>query len=127
VFLIIYLGVIIRYMNLENLIQRIVDFRDARDWKQFHNPKDLALSLVLESTEVLEHFQWKNGEELDKYVVEHKEDISDELADVLYWVLLMSYDLNIDVLKALDKKQTKNEEKYPVDKAKGNHKKYNQL
>lgn len=114
-------------MNLDKLVKRIIDFRNARDWKQFHNPKDLALSLVLESTEVLEHFQWKNSEELKKYVVEHKEDIGEELADVLYWVLLMSHDLNIDVLKALDKKQTKNEEKYPVEKAKGNHKKYNQL
>jgi NTP pyrophosphatase (non-canonical NTP hydrolase) len=114
-------------MNLENLIKRIIDFREARDWKQFHNPKDLALSLVLESTEVLEHFQWKNGEELKKYSEEHKEEIGEELADVLYWVLLMGHDLNIDVLKALDKKQTKNEEKYPVEKAKGNHKKYNKL
>jgi NTP pyrophosphatase (non-canonical NTP hydrolase) len=113
--------------NLKELTKRIVDFRDARDWKQFHNPKDLAISLVLEAGEVMEHFQWKNKEEMDRHVIEHKEEVSDELADTLYWILLMSHDLKIDVLDALDRKQTKNEEKYPVEKAKGKHTKYNKL
>jgi len=113
--------------TLSSLTKRIVDFRDARDWKQFHNPKDLSLSLVLEATEVMEHFQWKSKEEMDKYVITNKHDIGDELADVLYWVLLMSKDLNIDVIEALDKKMKINEEKYPTDKAKGKHTKYNKL
>jgi len=113
--------------KVEELTKRIVDFRDARDWKQFHNPKDLAISLSLEASEVLEHFQWKNKEEMEKYIISDKEHIADELADVLYWVLLMGRDLNIDVLTALDRKQTKNEEKYPVEKAKGKHTKYNKL
>lgn len=113
--------------NIKNLTERIIAFRNARDWKQFHNPKDVALSLVLEAGEVMEHFQWKNKEEMEKYVIDKKEDISDELADVLYWVLLMSHDLNIDVLDALEKKIKKNEDKYPVEKAKGNHIKYTNL
>jgi NTP pyrophosphatase (non-canonical NTP hydrolase) len=113
--------------NIKNLTERIIAFRNARDWKQFHNPKDVALSLVLEAGEVMEHFQWKNKEEMEKYVIDKKEDISDELADVLYWVLLMSHDLNIDVLDALEKKIKKNEDKYPVEKAKGNHTKYTNL
>lgn len=113
--------------RLNKLIGRIVAFRNARDWKQFHNPKDMSLSLVLEATEVMEHFQWKNQEEMEKYLVEHKEDVADELADVLYWLLMMSHDFDIDLLEALDKKQSKNEAKYPEDKAKGNHKKYNEL
>ena len=113
--------------NLNELIKRIITFRDARDWKQFHNPKDLALSLVLEATEVMEHFQWKNNEETKEYVVEKKKEIGEELADVLYWVLLMSHDLEIDVLDALEKKMQKNEEKYPVNKAKGKHTKYRNL
>lgn len=113
--------------GIKELTHRIVSFRDARDWKQFHNPKDLAISLSLEASEVLEHFQWKNKEEMEKYIVTNKEDIADELADVLYWVLLMSHDLNIDVLDALESKQKKNEEKYPVEKAKGKHTKYNKL
>jgi NTP pyrophosphatase (non-canonical NTP hydrolase) len=113
--------------NLQNLIDRIIAFRDARDWKQFHNPKDVALSMVLEAGEVMEHFQWKSKEEMDFYVIENKEEIGDELADVMYWVLLMSYDLNIDILDSLEKKIKKNEDKYPVDKAKGKHVKYNKL
>lgn len=113
--------------DISNLTKRIIDFRDARDWKQFHNPKDVALSLSLEAAEVLEHFQWKNGDELREYLETHKEHLGDELADVLYWILLMSHDLDIDITQALNKKMDKNEEKYAVEKAKGNHKKYTEL
>ena len=113
--------------NINDLTKRIIEFRDARDWKQFHNPKDVALSLVLEATEVLEHFQWKNKEEIEKYIETNKADIGEELADVLYWVLLMGHDLKINVLDALEKKIKKNEKKYPVEKAKGKHTKYNKL
>lgn len=113
--------------KIQDLTNRITDFRDARDWKQFHNPKDCAISLALEAAEVLEHFQWKNKEEMEVYVKTNKAEISEELADVLYWVLLMSRDLDIDVLDALDKKMKKNEDKYPVEKAKGKHTKYTNL
>ncbi len=113
--------------KLNELTKRIIASRDARDWKQFHNPKDVALSLVLEAAEVMEHFQWKNAEEMERYIKESKKEIGEELADVLYWILLMSHDLDIDVLEALGKKQTKNEEKYPIEKAKGKHTKYNKL
>ena len=89
--------------RIEALTQRIIEFGKARDWEQFHNPKDVALSLVLEAGEVMEHFQWKSKEEVEEYVVEHKEEIGEELADVLYWVLLMSHDLDIDIEDALEK------------------------
>lgn len=113
--------------NIDELVKKMTAFRDARDWKKFHNPKDLALSLVLEATEVMEHFQWKNNNEIEKYVIEKKKEIGEELADVLYWVLLLSHDLKIDVFDALDKKIKKNADKYPVEKAKGRHAKYNKL
>ncbi len=113
--------------DISEITKRIIAFRDARDWKQFHNPKDLALSLVLEAAEVMEHFQWKNPKEIDKYIKTNKGDIADELADTLYWVLLMSSDLSIDIRKALEKKLEKNEAKYPVEKAKGKHTKYDKL
>jgi NTP pyrophosphatase (non-canonical NTP hydrolase) len=113
--------------TIKSLTERIIAFRDARNWKQFHNPKDVALSLVLEAGEVMEHFQWKNKEEMGKYVIEAKDKIGEELADVLYWVLLLGHDLDIDVLDALDKKMKINESKYPVEKAKGKHTKYNKL
>lgn len=113
--------------KIEKLTKRIINFRDARDWKQFHNPKDVALSLSLEAAEVLEHFQWRNGAELDEYIEKNKEHLGDELADVLYWILLMSHDLNIDISEAISRKMDKNEEKYAVEKAKGNHKKYTEF
>lgn len=114
-------------INTADLTKRIIAFRDARDWKQFHNPKDMSLSLVLEATEVMEHFQWKNKEEMEKYVKDNKSAIGEELADVLYWILLMSHDLDIDVLDALKQKIKANEDKYPVEKARGKHTKYNKL
>jgi NTP pyrophosphatase (non-canonical NTP hydrolase) len=112
---------------IENLTKKVIEFRDARNWKQFHNPKDLSLSLVLEATEVMEHFQWKSPEEIDKYVKENKSDIAEELADVFYWVLLMSKDLDIDIVEALEKKMEINNAKYPVEKSKDKHTKYTDL
>ena len=114
-------------MKLNELTRKIIAFRDARDWKQFHSPKDVALSLVLEAAELMEHFQWKNKEEIAKHVKVAKEEIGEELADVFFWVLLMSYDLEIDILAALTKKLKKNEAKYPIQKAKGKHTKYDKF
>lgn len=110
--------------DITSLQKKILQFRDARDWKQFHNPKDVALSLVLEATEVMEHFQWKTPEEIKKYLQTHTPDIAAELADVFYWVLLMSHDLGIDIGEALEKKLKVNALKYPVKKSKGKHSKY---
>lgn len=113
--------------DIAQLTKRIITFRDRRDWKQFHNPKDLSVSLVLEAGEVLEHFQWKNDQEMEKHVEEHRAEIGEELADTLYWILLLAHDTNIDLVEAFEKKMEKNEKKYPVDKAKGSHKKYTEL
>ena len=113
--------------DIKNLTQKIKKFRDERDWKKFHNPKDVALSLVLEASEVLEHFQWKSPKEVEEYLKSGKEDVGEELADVLYWVLLMSHDLGIDIKSALEQKIAKNGKKYPISKAKGKNTKYNKL
>jgi NTP pyrophosphatase (non-canonical NTP hydrolase) len=113
--------------DIKDLTEKIKKFRDERDWKQFHNPKDIALSLMLEAGEVAEHFQWKNKKEIEKYVIDAKNHIGEELADVLYWVLLMSNDLGIDIKKMLEKKIKKNAKKYPIEKARGKHTKYNKL
>lgn len=113
--------------DIKKLTEIIIRYRDERDWKQFHNPKDLALSLVLEAAEVTEHFQWKNSTEIKAYVRTNKDDIGEELADVLYWVLLLSHDLGIDIQEALEKKMEKNRTKYPIEKAKGKHTKYTKL
>jgi NTP pyrophosphatase (non-canonical NTP hydrolase) len=112
---------------IEELTKKVVEFRDARNWKQFHNPKDLALSLVLEAAEVMEHFQWKSSEEMEKHLKDNKNDVAEELADVFYWILLMAHDYDIDIKKALEEKIKKNDEKYPVEKAKDRHNKYTEL
>ncbi len=110
--------------ELQAIIRKLVD---DRDWDRFHNPKDLSISLTLEASEVLEHFQWKNPEEMAAYAIKHKEDVGEELADVFYCVLLLANKLDIDIAVALEKKMAKNAAKYPVDKAKGSHKKYTEL
>ncbi len=113
--------------NVNELQKLVTEFRDARDWKQFHNPKDMAISLVLEASEFLEHYQWKSEEEINKHMLENKSQLADELADVMYWVLLLANDLNIDLTKQFKSKLEENAVKYPVNKAKGNHKKYTEL
>lgn len=114
-------------VTLDDLAQKIIAFRDAREWKQFHNPKDSSISLALEASEVLEHFQWKSKEEIEEYLKTNKQDVAEELADVLYWILLMSNDLDINILEVSEKKLIKNALKYPIEKAKGKHTKYNKL
>ncbi|SRR6266404_2053280 len=113
--------------NLDDLQKRVVNFRNARDWEQFHNPKDLAVSMLLEAAEFLEHFQWKSSDEIKAHLKEKGQDVSDELADVLYWVLLIAHDMKIDLAEAFERKMQQNETKYPVSKAKGSHKKYTEI
>lgn len=113
--------------DIADLQKRIRKFVDDRDWDQFHNPKDLAISLSLEAAEVLEHFQWKNETEMADHIKNRKDDVGEEIADVLYWVLLLSNKVGLDLTDAFEKKMQKNEAKYPIDKAKGSHKKYTEL
>ena len=113
--------------NLHEITERIVAFRDARDWKQFHGLKDIALSLMLEAGEVGEIFQFKNDAEVGDKLETLKERIGDELSDVLYWTLLMAHDSGIDLAEAFERKMSRNELKYPLEKAKGSNKKYTDL
>ena len=107
--------------DLKNLQKASLDFRDARDWAQFHNAKDLALALSIEAAELNELFLWKKPEDANI------EKIKDELADVFGYVLLLADKYNLDLIEIMTRKIQKNAEKYPVDKAKGNAKKYNEL
>lgn len=109
------------------MTQAILQFRDERDWKQFHTPKDMVMGLTAEAAELLELFLWRSGSELDEYLEKRREDVSDELADVLFWVLLIAHDLHIDLPDALNKKLEKTKKKYPIEKAKGRAAKYNEL
>lgn len=110
--------------SLAEMTARLLAFRRERAWEQFHNPKDQALSLSLEAAELLELMQWRNGVELDAHLRDSREALSDELADVLGWVLLIAADQKIDLSTAFKVKMLKNEAKYPADKARGSAEKY---
>ena len=105
----------------------VLHHQDERDWKQFHNLKDIAISLSLEASEVLEHFLWRSSEEVASYVASHKADVAEEVADVYYCILLLCDSLKIDLGDAFEKKMHKNATKYPANKAKGRHTKYDKL
>jgi NTP pyrophosphatase (non-canonical NTP hydrolase) len=107
--------------NINELTQKLIAFRDDRDWEQFHNPKDLAIALSIEASELLEAFLWKSPEEA------RQEKVKEELADVLAYALLLAHSCNLDVTRIVEEKIEKNNLKYPVDKARGSSKKYNEI
>ncbi|MFJ7640242.1 nucleotide pyrophosphohydrolase [Peribacillus sp. NPDC097225] len=97
--------------DIQGLIKVINEFRDERDWRQYHNPKDLAISISIEAAELLEDFQWINNEQALK---ENKENIHEEIADVLIYSLMLCSDLGLDVKEIIEEKIVKNGTKYPV-------------
>jgi NTP pyrophosphatase (non-canonical NTP hydrolase) len=113
--------------TIEELTRIATTFRDEREWRQFHTPKELAIQLVLEATELLELMQWKNGDELAKHLEKKRTDVADELADVMHSVVLIADEMGIDLGVAFKEKMEKNAKKYPVEKARGSAKKYHEL
>ncbi|MDP2750554.1 MAG: nucleotide pyrophosphohydrolase [Nanoarchaeota archaeon] len=115
--------------NVKDLKDKVKKFCEDRDWDQYHNAKDLAIGIITESSELLEHFRFKSEKQVEEMMKDPKkrQEISDEMADVLYFLLRLSQKYDIDLTKALDEKMKKNNEKYPVEKAKGLNKKYNEL
>ncbi|MBI4689663.1 MAG: nucleotide pyrophosphohydrolase [Nitrospirae bacterium] len=114
--------------DLRTILEMLLKFRRERDWEQFHRPKELAISIVLEAAELLEEFQWKTDDEIKKYLEEGGlELVKEEVADIAIYILLLSNDLGIDLIKAIKEKLKKNEDKYPVEKSRGNAKKYDKL
>ena len=108
----------------QETIDKILKFRDDRDWKQFHNPKDLAISISLEAAELLEVFQWSGS---DIICLDKKDKIAEELADVVNYCVLMADACGLDLDEIVQKKIAVNNEKYPVNKAKGKSDKYSEL
>jgi len=113
--------------TIKQLTELAIRFRDERDWRQFHNFKDMALSMSLEVAELCELMQWKNGEELSAHLVANRQRVGEELSDVLFWVLVIANDLNIDIDDAFRQKLEENAKKYPIDKSKGRSTKYTDL
>ncbi len=107
--------------DLQQLTATLLKFRNERDWEQFHNPKDLALAISIEAGELLELFLWKKAEDANR------EKVKEELADILSFSLLLADKYGFDVKEIVLEKIRKNAEKYPVEKAKGTAKKYDEL
>lgn len=107
--------------EIESIIDEIKAFRDERDWERFHDPKNLAICLNVEAGELLEVFLWKNNDEIKV------ERLKEELADVLYSAFLLADRFQLDVGRIVREKLKKNAKKYPVDKARGSKKKYDEL
>lgn len=115
--------------TIHELKLKVKKFCDDRDWDQFHNAKELAIAMNIESSELLEHFRWKKPEEVEALFrdTKKKEEIQDEMADVLYFLLRIAQMNNIDLSESLESKLEKNNKKYPIEKSKGSNKKYNEL
>lgn len=112
-------------MLTEDLLKRLIEFRKERDWEQFHNPKDLAISLSIEAAELLELFQWRSVTEIEnQFEGEKRIRLEEELADVAIYLSYLCHDLEVDLAAAICSKIKKNAQKYPIDKVKGRADKY---
>ena len=110
--------------TLAHLTAQVRDFADARDWQQFHSPKNLAAAMTVEAGEVLEHFQWLTEAESESLTREKRREVELELADVLIYLVRLADRLDVDLIAAAARKIAINAQKYPVDQAKGSNKKY---
>lgn len=109
------------------LLAELIAFRRERDWEQFHNPKDIAISLSIEAAELLEWFQWRNRDEVNTMLAsEKREALEDEVADVAVYLSYLCHDLGIDLNQVVKRKMVKNAAKYPKEKVKGRADKYNE-
>jgi dCTP diphosphatase len=113
--------------SIEALTAEIRHFRDARDWLQFHNPKELAVAITAEAGELLQHFVWQNPEQSERRVVDRRAEIESEIADVAILLFELADNCGIDIAAAIRAKLARNEDRYPVDKARGSNRKYNEL
>lgn len=113
--------------SLRELAEQLDRFALDRDWQQFHSPKNLASALVVEAGELLEHFQWMTEEQSRELAPERRDAVGAELADVLLYLVQLATALGLDPIAAAQAKLKLNEKKYPVDRARGNSRKYDEL
>lgn len=114
-------------MTIEEITARICAFRDARDWQQFHNPKDMAVAIAAEAGELMQHFVWKQPDQICQVVQAKRVEITDEIADVAILLFELAHNLGIPLADAMQAKLDRNETRYPADKARGNNMKYNEF
>lgn len=113
--------------KLKDLERKIIAFRDRRDWAQFHSPKNLSQALGIEAAELQEIFLWQTSDDSRIPVDEDRRRVESELADIFIYLTYLCHEMKVDIVQAVKKKLNENEKKYPVDKAKGNSRKYNRL
>lgn len=113
--------------SIQEITDRICAFRDERDWGKFHNPKEMAVALVAEAGELLQHFVWQGPEQSEERIRERKDAIAAEMADVAILLFEFARNSGVDLAKVVETKLARNAEKYPVSKAKGSNKKYSEL
>jgi NTP pyrophosphatase (non-canonical NTP hydrolase) len=113
--------------TIQDITAEIRAFRDARDWMQFHGPKELAVAIAAEAGELLQHFVWQNAEQSEQRAHERHDAIAGEIADVAILLFELADNLDINLAQAMRAKLAKNELRYPVQKARGSNKKYNEL
>ncbi|MDH5387076.1 MAG: nucleotide pyrophosphohydrolase [Gammaproteobacteria bacterium] len=113
-------------ITLEQLRQKIRDFAAARDWDQFHSPKNLSMAMIVEAAELVEHFQWLTEEQSHSLPDDKRDEVENELADIFLYLIRIADKLDIDLLNAANNKIKINAEKYPADKVRGSAKKYNE-
>jgi len=111
----------------KEILESILKFREERDWKQFHTPRNLAASISIEASELLEIFQWARDDELREISQNRKEEIQEEIADVFIYLILLSHDLEINIESAIFGKLISNGDKYPIEYSKGRSEKYHRL
>jgi NTP pyrophosphatase (non-canonical NTP hydrolase) len=115
------------HTTIDELTAEIRAFRDARDWMQFHNPKELAVAITAEAGELLQHFIWQSPEQSERRVTERRAEIADEIADVAILLFELADNSGIDLAASIRAKLARNEERYPVDKARSSNAKYHEL
>ena len=113
--------------SIAELTARIRAFRDARDWMQFHSPKDLSVAIIAEAGELLQHFVWKSPEESWQRAEAKKDEVASEIADVAILLFELADNLGLDLASVMHEKITRNDSRYPADKARGSNLKYNEL
>jgi dCTP diphosphatase len=113
--------------TIEALTAEIRAFRDARDWLQFHNPKELAAAIAAEAGELLQHFVWQDHQQSERRLVDRRDEIASEIADVAILLFELADNSDIDLAAAMRAKLARNEERYPADRARGSNAKYDEL
>lgn len=113
--------------SISGLTARIRAFVEAREWQQFHNPKDMAVAIAAEAGELLQHFVWQQPDQVDRRAAEKRDEIASEIADVGILLFEMADLLGMNLGEVMEAKIARNEQRYPQDKARGNNLKYNEL